>query len=110
MSMQEFHTSKETTLRNHLARRAASGESIAASCRDEAISKANFHAWRTKQADGTNEHTAVPTLASTFIDLGAVSSTIVSAVSAHSSAQRQYTRHRPCPALTSASFSAAVAC
>ena len=81
MNKQEFQTSKEASWRNHLARHAASGKSIAAFCRDEAISQANFHVWRTKLANATNEDAAVPTPtptpASTFIDLGAVSSAIV---------------------------------
>jgi hypothetical protein len=84
MGKLEFQTSKEATWRNHLARHAASGKSIAAFCRDEAISQANFHVWRTKLANGANERAAVPTPASTFIDLGAVSSTIPSAGPAHS--------------------------
>jgi hypothetical protein len=83
MNKQDFKTSKEATWRSHLARHAASGKSIAAFCRGEAISQANFHVWRTKLANATNEGAAVPTPtptptpASTFIDLGAVSSTIV---------------------------------
>lgn len=79
MNKQEFQTSKEASWRNHLARHAASGKSIAAFCRDEAISQANFHVWRTKLANATNEGAAVPTPTpeSTFIDLGAVSSAIV---------------------------------
>lgn len=77
MNKQEFQTSKEATWRNHLARHAASGKSIAAFCRDEAISQANFHVWRAKLANATNEPAAAPTPASTFIDLGAVSSAIV---------------------------------
>ena len=79
MNKQEFQTSKEASWRNHLARHAASGKSIAAFCRDEAISQANFHVWCTKLANATNEGAAVPTPTpeSTFIDLGAVSSAIV---------------------------------
>lgn len=80
MNKQELKTSKEASLRNHLARHAASGKSIAAHhaafCRDEAISQANFHGWRTKLANATNEGVALPTPVSTFIDLGAVSSAI----------------------------------
>lgn len=71
-------------LRQLTARHAASGKSIAAFCRDEAIAQANFHMWRTKLANGTNERAAAPTSASTFIDLGAVSSAIVSAAPEHS--------------------------
>lgn len=83
---QEFQPSKEATWRNHLARHAASGKSIAAFCRDEAISQANFHVWRTKLANCTNERAAAPTSASTFIDLGVVSTAIVSAAAEHSPA------------------------
>jgi hypothetical protein len=79
MNKQEFQTSKETTWRNHLARHAASSKSISAIWRDEAISQANFHVWRTKLASDTNECAAAPTPAATFIDLGAVSGAIVSA-------------------------------
>jgi hypothetical protein len=86
MNKQELQTSKEAGWRNHLARHAASGKSIAAFCRNEAISKANFHVWRTKLANSTNERAAAPTSASTFIDLGAVSSTIDSAAAEHSPA------------------------
>ncbi|MYM92427.1 IS66 family insertion sequence element accessory protein TnpA [Duganella vulcania] len=83
MNKQEFQTSKEASWRNHLARHAASGKSIAAFCRDETISQANFHVWRTKLANATNEGapvptpTPTPTPASTCIDLGAISSAIV---------------------------------
>jgi hypothetical protein len=52
MDKLESQTSKEAAWRNHLARHAASGKSIAAFCRDEAISGGNFHAWRTKLRDG----------------------------------------------------------
>jgi hypothetical protein len=71
MEKLESQTSKEATWRNHLARHAASGESIAAFCRDEAISAGNFYAWRSKQRAGTAELSAAPRGA-TFIDLGAV--------------------------------------
>jgi sigma54-dependent transcription regulator len=76
MDKLEFQTSKEATWRNHLARHAASGKSIAAFCRDEAISQANFHVWRTKLANGANEHAARPAPQATFIDLGAVNSAV----------------------------------
>ena len=39
---------KEATWRERLARHASSGKSIAAFCREEDISQANFYAWRTK--------------------------------------------------------------
>ena len=48
--MDKLHTkaAKEMIWRGHLARHAASGKSIAAFCRVEQISQANFFAWRTK--------------------------------------------------------------
>ncbi|WP_332879767.1 IS66 family insertion sequence element accessory protein TnpA [Massilia sp. S19_KUP03_FR1] len=63
MDKQEFQISKGATWRNRLARHAGSGKSIAAYCRDEAISQANCHVWRTKLANGTNERAAAPTSA-----------------------------------------------
>lgn len=63
---------KEITWREHLARHASSGKSIAAFCRDEDISQANFYAWRTKLRGGAID-LALPTADRTFIDLGAVS-------------------------------------
>ena len=70
MNKQELQTSKQASWHNHLARYAASGKSIAAFCRDEAISQANFHVWRIKLANAINEGVAVPmpTPGSTFID------------------------------------------
>lgn len=76
MDKLEFQTSKEATWRIHLARHAASGKSIAAFCRDEAISQANFQFWRTKLANGANEHAARPAQQAAFIDLGAVNSAV----------------------------------
>lgn len=70
MDKLESQTSKEATWRNRLARHAASGKSIAAFCRDEAISQANFHVWRAKFTNGANEHAAPPTPQSTFIVSG----------------------------------------
>ena len=75
MDMLESQMSKEATWRDHLARHAASGKSIAAFCRDEAISAGNFYAWRSKLRDGVAERSLAPPGA-TFIDLGAVSSAI----------------------------------
>ncbi len=63
---------KEITWREHLTRHAASGKSIAAFCRAEQISQANFYAWRTKLRGGAID-LALPTADRTFIDLGAVS-------------------------------------
>jgi putative transposase len=83
MEKRESQTSKEATWRNHLARHASSGKSIAAFCRDEAISAGNFHAWRTKLTNGANEHAARPAPQATFIDLGAVNSAVGSRATEH---------------------------
>ena len=87
MGKLESQTSKEATWRNRLARHAASGKSIAAFCRDEAISQANFHVWRAKLTNGEDEHAAPPTPQSTFIDLGVVNGAIAGAAPEHSPAQ-----------------------
>ena len=60
------------TWRGHLTRHAASGKSIAAFCRAEDISHADFYAWRTKLRGGAVGLT-VGSADTTFIDLGAVS-------------------------------------
>ncbi|ATQ77078.1 hypothetical protein CR152_23105 [Massilia violaceinigra] len=86
MNKQELQTSKEATWRKHLALHAASGKSIAAFCRDQAISQANFHVWRTKLANGASESAAVRAPIATFIDPGAVSSATASIAPEHSSA------------------------
>lgn len=86
MDKRESQASKESTWRNHLARHAASGKSIAAFCRDEAISEGNFHAWRTKLRDGAAAFPAPPPRA-TFIDLGAVNSAIAGAAPEYSPAK-----------------------
>jgi hypothetical protein len=82
MDMLESQISKDATWRNHLARHAASGKSIAAFCRDEAISAGNFYSWRSKLRDGAPEFSVAPRGA-TFIDLGAVSSAIVGETPEH---------------------------
>jgi hypothetical protein len=66
MDKLESQTSKEAAWRNHLARHAASGKSIAAFCRDEAISEGDFHAWRTKLRDGAVDLPAPPPRAEEF--------------------------------------------
>jgi sigma54-dependent transcription regulator len=86
MDKLEFQTSKEATWRNHMARHAASGKSIATFCRDEVISQANFHVWRTKLANGANEHAARPAPQATFIDIGAVNSAVGSRATEHAPA------------------------
>jgi hypothetical protein len=72
-------TSKEAAWRSRLQRHAQSGKSIAAFCRDEAVSTASFHIWRAKLAvaDG---HLAQP---AAFVDLGAIKDTAAVTSIAH---------------------------
>ena len=72
MDKLQAQVAKEMTWRDLLARHAASGKSIAAFCRVEQISQANFYAWRAKLRGGAIGFT-VPSADATFIDLGAVS-------------------------------------
>lgn len=44
----QSQTPKEAAWRSRLQRHAQSGKSIAAFCRDEAVSTASFHIWRAK--------------------------------------------------------------
>lgn len=71
MDKLESQISKEAAWRNRLRRHAQSGKSIAAFCRDEAVSTASFHIWRAKLA-AADGHTAQPAQAAAFIDLGAI--------------------------------------
>ena len=75
MSKQQVQTSKEAIWRDHLARHATSGKSIAAFCRTEPISQGNFYAWRTKLGVGA-AGLPDPAVPPTFIDLGAVTNTV----------------------------------
>ena len=76
MGKQTSAVSKEAIWRNHLARYATSGKSIAAFCRDEAISEGNFYAWRARlrqdKATSAAEQACAPTPTTSFIDLGPV--------------------------------------
>lgn len=73
MGKQTQVTSKESTWRNHLARHAASGKSVANFCRDEAISESNFYAWRSRLRVATvNTTSRVQRKPAPFIDLGVV--------------------------------------
>lgn len=72
---------------------AASGKSIAAFCRSEDISQANFYAWRTKLRGGAIGLT-VPSADSAFIDLGALSQPAVD----------PDITHLPTPATATATF------
>jgi hypothetical protein len=72
MDKLQVQAAKEMTWRDHLTRHAASGKSIAAFCRAEDISQANFYAWRTKLRGGVVGLTVAST-DTAFIDLGAVS-------------------------------------
>jgi putative transposase len=82
MGKLEIQTSKEASWSEHLARQAMSGKSIAAFCRDEAISVGNFYAWRTKLRDKPAELPVTPG-GVTFIDLGAVTGAIAPATPEH---------------------------
>jgi len=53
MGQQASAISKEAIWRDHLTRYAASGKTIAAFCRDEAIAEGNFYAWRTRLRQDT---------------------------------------------------------
>jgi putative transposase len=75
MDKLESQTSKESASRNRLARHVTSGKSVAAFCRDEAISASNFYAWRTRLANGDNGDVLRPAPRAEFIHLGAVNST-----------------------------------
>jgi hypothetical protein len=63
---------KEITWCDHLTRHAASGKSIAAFCRAEDISQADFYAWSRKLRGDVNGLTT-QSADSAFIYLGAVS-------------------------------------
>jgi hypothetical protein len=62
---------KEAAWRSRLLRHSQSGKSIAAFCRDEAVSTASFHIWRAKLA-AADGHPASSPLKTAFIDLGAI--------------------------------------
>ncbi len=85
MDKLESHTSKEVAWRNRLQRHAQSGKSIAAFCRDEAVSTASFYIWRAKLAttSGPAAHLTQP---AAFIDLGAIKDTVSVTSIAHPSA------------------------
>ena len=67
---------RQSQWRNHLARQAKSGLSVAAFCRAESLSEGNFYAWRTRlAATGSNSAlTPPPATPAAFIDLGVVNS------------------------------------
>ena len=76
--------SKESTWRNHLARQAASGKSVANFCRDETISESNFYAWRACCRVATvNSTSRVQKKPVPFIDLGVVKDSSKNAPFAH---------------------------
>lgn len=81
MDKLESHTSKEAAWRSRLLRHAQSGKSIAAFCRDEAVSTASFHIWRSKLA-AVDTPAAQATPRAAFIDLGAIK-TVGAAFMAH---------------------------
>ena len=71
--------SKESTWRNHLARHAASGKSVANFCRDEAISESNFYAWRARLRIATTHPSRLQKKPAPFIDLGVVQGSSIKA-------------------------------
>jgi hypothetical protein len=85
MDKLDSHTSKEAAWRSRLQRHAQSGKSIAAFCRDEAVSTASFHIWRAKLAAASG-HAAQPAQPAAFIDLGAIKDAVGVTAMAHPSA------------------------
>lgn len=65
---------RESEWRDHLARHATSGKSVAAFCRSESLSEGSFYTWRRRlQGDGSNGVlTPSPAALAPFIDLGVV--------------------------------------
>lgn len=82
MEKLESYTSKEAAWLSRLQRHAQSGKTIAAFCRDESVSTASFHIWRSKLASASG-HAPNPTQPPAFIDLGTVASTAGVASEAH---------------------------
>lgn len=74
MEKPESQSSKEAAWRSRLLRQAQSGKTIAAFCRDESVSTASFHIWRSKLAAASG-HAANPTQPAAFIDLGTIANT-----------------------------------
>ena len=74
MEKLESQSSKEAAWRSRLLRQAQSGKTIAASCRDESVSTASFHIWRSKLAAASG-HAAQPAQSTAFIDLGTIANT-----------------------------------
>lgn len=74
MEKLESHTSKEAAWRNRLQRHAQSSKSIAAFCRDEAVSTTSFHLWRAKM-EAVSGHAANPAQPAAFIDLSGIANT-----------------------------------
>ncbi|WP_075791477.1 IS66 family insertion sequence element accessory protein TnpA [Massilia putida] len=74
MDKLESHISKEAAWRSRLLRHAQSGKTIAAFCRDESVSTASFHIWRSKLA-AASRHAATPGQPAAFIDLGTIANT-----------------------------------
>ncbi|MBD8625750.1 hypothetical protein IFT64_02240 [Oxalobacteraceae sp. CFBP 8753] len=85
MDKRESHTSKEAAWRSRLLRHAQSGKTIAAFCRDESVSTASSHIWRSKLAAASG-HAAQLAQPAAFIDLGTIASTTDVTSMAHSPA------------------------
>ena len=69
----QSQTLEEAAWRSRLQRHAQSGKSIAAFCRDEAVSTASFHIWRAKLAAVS---VASPAQSAALIDLGAIKDSV----------------------------------
>ena len=66
---------RESKWRNHLARYASSGQTVAAFCRSEALSEGGFYFWRKRlQTQGNSSALAPPLTPAPFLDLGVVKS------------------------------------
>lgn len=85
MEKQDSHTAKKAAWHSRLQRQAQSGKTIAAFCRDESVSTASFHTWRSKLAAASG-HAANPTQPAAFIDLGTIADTAGVTPMAHSRA------------------------
>ena len=74
MEKLESQSSKEAAWRSRLLRQAQSGKTIAAFCRDESVSTASFHIWRSKLAAASGNAAQLAQTAA-FIDLGTIATT-----------------------------------
>ena len=78
----QSQTPKEAAWRSRLQRHAQSSQSIAALCRDEAVSTASVNVWRAKLAVA-GQHQANLSQPAAFIDLGAIKDAVGVTPGAH---------------------------